>query len=110
MKTNDAVTKMCNVAPYMYDLVTDIRADENLIKDLKENQNNKAYIVFKFIPKLLQKNPNALYSILGEFSDKTAEEVAKQGIMVTINEIKELLQDEDIKGFFTSFGKTTMEE
>lgn len=110
MKTNDAVTKLCNVAPYMYELVTDIKNDDAFIKELKSNLNDRIYLIFKVFPKLLKINPTALYSIIGEIFDKSADEVAEQPIGVTLNEIKQLWEDEDIKSFFSSYGNTIMEK
>lgn len=110
MKTNDAVTKMCNVAPYLYDLISDIKGNSELISELKLHQKDKVYVVFKIFPKMLKINPTALYSIIGELFDKSAEEIAEQPIGVTISQIKEIFEDEDLKSFFTSFGETTTKD
>lgn len=110
MKTNDAVTMICNVAPYMYDLVDSIKRDNELIQELKEHKNDKVYLLFKIAPKLLKVNPNAMYSIIGELSGKTAEEVANQSIGITLNQLKKIGEDEDIRSFFTAFGITTITE
>lgn len=110
MKTNDAVTKICNVAPYFYDLVSSIKNDAEIIEDLKNHKDDKIHVLFKTMPKLIKANPDAVYSIIGELFDKTADEVKEQAFGVTIAQLKEIFMDKDLKDFFTSFGETTMEE
>lgn len=55
-----------------------------------------------FVPSLLKKHRNSVYEILSIVNEKPIDEIKKQSPIETINQIKELAQDEDLISFFSS--------
>lgn len=54
------------------------------------------------IPKLLKSYRQEIYEILSILNEKDVKEIKKQNIALTIKQFKDLLQDEELNGFFTS--------
>jgi len=54
------------------------------------------------IPKLLNSYRNEVYEIISIINEKNIEEIKKQNIAITIKQIKDIIQDEELISFFTS--------
>jgi len=61
------------------------------------------------IPKLLKEHRSEVYEILSIINEKDIEEIRKQNPIMTINQIKELFQDEELISFFSSQVKSEKE-
>ena len=79
---------------------------EDAIKGLKELSNKSEFRqkmgLLKFVPIILRDHKNDLYEIVAAFQDKSIKDVAQQKTRDTISVIQKLLNDEDIRGFFSS--------
>ena len=111
--TDIFLDKVCEIAPYIEQLVEDEEISK-LWKDKLKATNGEVDIetmremaldkgiekAFKFIPLLLRKNRGAIYGILSVVNDKTVEEIAEQTPLETINQVKELLTDKEFINLF----------
>jgi hypothetical protein len=64
-------------------------------------------VIAKFMPEIVsvafKKHKNDLFEIVGALTLQSADKVSKMNFLQTINVIKDAINDEDMKGFFTSF-------
>ena len=110
LSTERATDVLCEIAPYFMNIVT----DEELVGELKSAIDFKeantmaektALIVGKFakiIPVLLKKRKADIFGILGALNDKTIEEIAKQNVIKTMSQIKDISKDKELLDFFKS--------
>ena len=110
LSTERATDVLCEIAPYAMNIMT----DEDLMNELKSaidfNEANTmaektALIVGKFakiIPVLLKKRKADIFGILGALNDKTIEEIAKQNVIKTMSQIKDISKDKELLDFFKS--------
>lgn len=105
MKTDIAIEKLINIAPIIYEMRDKIKADADFIDAIKnmrgETVDNVGFVL-KVVPMILKSYRAEMYDILAIVFDKDVEEIKEQNLGKTINEIKELLSDEDFKGFFSA--------
>ncbi len=117
LNTDESLDLLCDLTPY----VSEIAEDKEVIKlfadkvKLKANASEeefkrvtiKATIdkVSKLVPVFLKKHREAIYNILSILNTKTVEEIKKQKIIITINEIKTVLMDQDFLDFFSELLK-----
>ena len=64
-------------------------------------------VIAKFMPEIVsvafKKHKNDLFEIVGALTLQSADKVSKMNFLQTINVIKDAINDEDMKDFFTSF-------
>lgn len=118
LTTDEAMDFLCEVTPF----VANITTDEELIKTLKEkldkgDSHSRAEImnfgatkVSKLAPILLKVHRDDVYGILAVAGGVTAEQVAEQNVLVTIEQITELCKDKELIAFFGSSSNTEGEE
>ena len=106
MRTDVAIDKLINIAPIIADARPKLQADEEFTTLLKSQKDGKGVdnldFALKFLPVLLKNYRDEVYSILAIWCDKTKEDIANQPFRETIEVIKDLLKDEDFKGFFAN--------
>lgn len=106
MRTDVAIDKLINIAPIIADARPKLQADEEFTTLLKSQKYGKGVdnldFALKFLPVLLKNYRDEVYSILAIWCDKTKEDIANQPFRETIEVIKDLLKDEDFKGFFAN--------
>ena len=110
MSTEKAMDVLCELTPYMINIVT----DEALITELKsaidftkantmaEKMALTVGKITKIIPILLRNKKNDVFGIVGVLNNKTIEEVAKQNIIVTMKQIRDIAKDKELLDFFKS--------
>lgn len=110
MSTEKAMDVLCELTPYVTSIVT----DEELIAELKsaidfgkantmaEKMALTAGKITKIIPILLRNKKNDVFGIVGVLNNKTIEEVAKQNIIVTMKQIRDIAKDKELLDFFKS--------
>ena len=118
LTTEEAVDYLCEMTPY----VANISADEELLKVLREklggaDKASRAEIytfgaakISKLVPMLLKTHRNDVFGILSVANGVPAEEIGKQNIMETMNQVKALCADEELLNFFKSSAKSAGEE
>ena len=108
LTTDKAVDVLCAITPH----AASISGDAELSAALKEKIGTGASIaeiylhgsqtIAKVVPILLQNHRDDVFSILAILNESTVEAVREQNVMVTVAQIKELLQDKDLLNFFKS--------
>lgn len=110
LSTDKALDVLCELTPY----VDDILVDENLLNTLKakvkppENATRADLLkigaekINKIVPVLLKKKRNDILGILAVLNDKSAEEIGKQNVLITAGQIKDAVKDKDLIDFFKS--------
>ena len=76
----------------------EISKDERKVLGLMQVAKNAKVLV----PKLLKEHRQEVYEILSIVNEKDIEEIRSQSPIMTISQIKELLQDEELTSFFSS--------
>lgn len=98
------------ITPY----VSNIVGDKELMDKLEENvKGATAAQIFALganklthiVPMLLENHKNDVYSILGVLNNITVEQVGKQKFMETMKQIREAVQDKELRDFFKSWGQ-----
>ena len=110
LNTDRATDVLCEIAPY----AMNIMSDEELMVELKTAVDFKQATTFaeqialvggkisKIVPILLKKRKSDVFGILGALNEKTPEEIAKQNILKTMLQIKDISKDKELLGFFKS--------
>lgn len=110
ISTDNAMDVLCELTPYVTNIVT----DENLVGELKKAIDFKeantmaekialtAGKITKIIPIILKNRKSDVFGIVGVLNGKTIEEVAKQNIIVTMKQIRDIAKDKELLDFFKS--------
>ena len=110
LSTERATDVLCEIAPYFMNITT----DEELVGELKsaidfKEANTMAEKITltvgkisKILPILLKKRKTDLFGILAALNEKSVEEIAKQNIIKTMLQIKDISKDKELLDFFKS--------
>ena len=110
LSTERATDVLCEISPYAMAIMT----DEELMAELKEavdfkDANTMAEKIAltvdklsKILPILLKKRRDELFGILGVLNEKSVEGIAKQNIIVTMKQIRDISKDKELLDFFKS--------
>lgn len=110
ISTERAMDVLCELTPYVTNIVT----DEMLATELKEaidftEANTMAEKIAltagkitKIIPILLKNRKSDVFGIVGVLNGKTIDEIAKQNIIVTMKQIRDIAKDKELLDFFKS--------
>lgn len=110
MTTDKATDVLCEIAPYAMNIMT----DEDLMNELTaaidfDEANTMAEKIAvsvgkisKILPILLKKRKNDIFGILGALNDKSIDEIAKQNVIKTMSQIKDISKDKELLDFFKS--------
>lgn len=104
MTTDIAIEKLCALAPIIADAAQRLTKDKEFsafMQKYNKQCSNKIFAL-NILPILLKNYREEIYKILAIWSDKTVEEVKAQSISTTISEMKALINDEDVRAFFSS--------
>ena len=108
--TDKAMDVLCEITPYIENIIT----DTELIAELKKaiNLDNAETMaakmalavakITKIIPILLKNRKEDFYGILSALNEKSVEEIAKQNIIVTAMQIRDIAKDKELLDFFKS--------
>ncbi len=108
--TEKATDVLCELTPYVANIVT----DEELLAELqnaitKDEATTKSELmakgvekVTKLVPIVLKKRKMDVFGILAVLNNKTADDVAKQNIITTMIQIREITKDKELLDFFKS--------
>ena len=106
--TDKAMDVLYEITPYIENIIT----DTELIAELKKaiNLDNAETMaakmalavakITKIIPILLKNRKEDFYGILSALNEKSVEEIAKQNIIVTAMQIRDIAKDKELLDFF----------
>jgi hypothetical protein len=110
LSTERATDVLCEIAPHAMAIMT----DEELVAELKsavdfQNANTMAEKITlvggkisKILPIVLKKRKVEVFGILGALNEKSVDEIAKQNIIKTMLQIKDMAKDKELLDFFKS--------
>lgn len=110
ISTDNAMDVLCELTPYVTNIVT----DEDLVGELKKAIDFKeantmaekmaltAGKITKIIPIILKNRKNDMFGIVGVLNGKAIDEVAEQNIIVTMKQIRDIAKDKELLDFFKS--------
>lgn len=109
LSTAEAADILVQLAPLMDNITTDKELMERVGKSIEKAGMTKVGIaieamhrVFSCVPLLLKDHRADVFGIVATVKRKTVAEISGQPIVQTINDIKEILADEDLRDFFDS--------
>ena len=108
--TDKAMDVLCEITPYIENIVSDTELIEELKKTINlDNADTLAAKmavatakITKIIPILLKNRKNDFYGILSALNEKSVDEIAKQNIIVTAMQIRDVAKDKELLDFFKS--------
>lgn len=114
MRTDDAIEKLCDIAPIIADIGEKAKNDKefkDFLASYNKSRDNRMFVL-RVLPVLVKNYKEDMYSILSIWTEKPIEEIKEQSIGATVKELKAIFEDEDIRAFFSSFSepKKTAEE
>ena len=110
LSTERATDVLCEIAPHFVNIISDEELMSELSSAIKIEKSNtmaeKIGLIIgkisKILPTIFKKRRTDLFSILAIINEKTVEEIAKQNIMKTMLQIKDISKDKELLDFFKS--------
>ena len=110
LTTEQAADVLCELTPY----ISNLTGDKALLDTLKEkigNGNRSVAEIYTYgakkistiIPILLKEHRSDVFGILSILNGKSVEEISKQNVLNTIEQIKDAVQDKELVDFFKSW-------
>lgn len=110
LTTDECADVLCELTPYIVNIVSDKEIMDAVGKAVDKNTITQVGIMLlgaqkitAVIPLLLKTHRPDIYSILSIVCEKSVEEVAAQNVMVTMWQMRELLNDKEFVSFFKSW-------
>lgn len=108
--TETALDVLCEIAPYATNIVTDVELLDELksavdfeeAKTLAEKIALVTGKITKILPIVLKKRKSDLFGIVAALNGKSAEDIARQSIIVTMGQVRDICADRELLGFFKS--------
>lgn len=110
LNTIDATKALSKITP----CIANITSDQELLTELKKTidlsqiENKAQYLITEInkitaiIPILLEKRRNDIFGIIAAINNKSIDDLEQQNILITMREIKDLIQDKELIDFFKS--------
>ena len=112
LTTERAADVLCELTPY----IANITGDKSLLGELANKFDSKgksAAELYTFaarkyamlVPILLKEHREDVFGLLAVLNETEPEKIAKQSVMETIRQVRDLFQDKELLAFFKSFGQ-----
>lgn len=110
LSTEQALDALCEIAPYVTEIVADEELMENLGKAIGNTEGMTragvmmlgAERISKIVPILLKKKREAVLGIVAAVEQKSVEEIVAQNALKTAMQIREIVKDRELLDFFKS--------
>ena len=111
MTTNQATDALCKIAPAVMRVLADqstLPLVQQLFDAFKSEHpaETAAAVCIRIFPLLLKDHKEDMFEIVGALNDKTAQQIAKQNVMKTIEMVRDSV-DKELIDFFKSSGEQT---
>lgn len=110
LSTNEAADILVQLAPLMDNIVSDEKIMERIGKAVDTSEMTTAgrysasiHKVLSCVPLLLVDHREDVFGIVAAVKRKDISEIAGQPITQTMADIKQIVEDEDLRSFFSSF-------
>lgn len=110
LSTGKALDVLCKLTPYISNIVSDQELVNIVGEAIDTGENLNTYGKFlilserigKIAPFLLKAHRDDVYGILATVNEKSIAEIDAQSVLLTISQIREVFQDEELFRFFKS--------
>lgn len=110
LSTNEAADMLVQLSP----LIDNITSDEKIMESVGKVSDTEGltkvgryaeafHRLFSCIPELLVTHRSDVFGIIAVVKRKDIKEIDSQSIVQTINDLKEIVEDEDLRSFFSGF-------
>ena len=111
LSTDRAADVLCELTPY----IANITGDKALLDELANKFDSKgksaaelytfaAHKCAALVPILLKDHREDVFGVLSVLNETELDKIAKQNIMETMKQVREVFRDKDMLDFFKSFG------
>ncbi len=112
LTTERAADVLCELTPY----IANITGDKSLLDELANKFDSKgksaaelytfaAHKYATLVPILLKDHREDVFGVLSVLNETEPDKIAKQNIMETMKQGREVFQDKELLDFFKSFGQ-----
>ena len=112
LTTERAADVLCELTPY----IANITGDKALLDELANKFDSKgksaaelytfaAHKYATLVPILLKDHREDVFGVLSVLNETELDKIAKQNIMETMKQVRDLFQDKELLDFFKSFGQ-----
>jgi len=101
LSTDRALDILIEITPYISEIVSDDDIKEVVIKH-REDKNQVKFFA-ELLPLFLKKYRTAVYEVLAAINETTVDEIKNQSVTETMKQIKNIAEDKELVGFFSSF-------
>lgn len=109
LSTDRAADVLCEITPY----IANLAGDKKLLDTLKEklgSEKMSAAEVYTYgaqklaviVPIVLKDHRADVFGLLAVLNETAPDEIAKQNILTTMQQISDLVQDRELRDFFSS--------
>lgn len=114
MTTEEAIGKFSELAPVLSDFIVKIKEQKEYKEYMQARANEKKQVnntvfMLNLLPVIMKTCDKEFYKALSIFFDKTEEEVRKQPLKATIEQVRALMADEDFAYFFSLWRESQTE-
>lgn len=109
LTTDEALDVLCEITPYVSNIVVDENLMETLNKTVKKDGMTRAGVLVagaeklsRLVPIVMKEHRNDVYGILAAVNGTDADEIAKQNIIKTSMQIRDVCADKEMLDFFRS--------
>lgn len=112
LTTERAADVLCELTPY----IANITGDKSLLDELSNKFDSKgksaaelytfaAHKYAALVPILLKGHREDVFGILAVLNETEPEKIAKQNILSTLKQVRDVFKDKELLSFFKSFGQ-----
>lgn len=112
LTTERAADVLCELTPY----IANITGDKTLLDELSNKFDRKgksaaelytfaAHKYATLVPILLKEHREDVFGVLSVLNETEPDKIAKQNIMETMKQVREVFKDKELLDFFKSFGQ-----
>ena len=112
LTTERAADVLCELTPY----IANITGDKSLLDELAKKFDSKGKSVAELytfaahkyatlVPILLKDHREDVFGVLSVLNETELDKIAKQNIMKTMKQVREVFKDKELLDFFKSFGQ-----
>jgi hypothetical protein len=118
LSTDEALDILCELTPYINNIVTDdVLLDELKAKVKATGNETKAEImamgaekINKIVPVVLKEHKADIFGILASLNGTDIDAIGKQNIIKTMSQIRDLIKDKEFLDFFKSCAEQEQSE
>lgn len=109
LTTDEALDVLCEITPFVSSVISDEDLMETLNKTINKDGMTRAGVMLagaeklsRLVPIIMKEHRNDVYGILAAVNGLDIDEIAKQNIIKTSMQIRDVCADKDMLDFFRS--------